>query len=61
MSTYSDASAAIVPLPKVRKATGFGGVLPALAFVAIFFIAPVAVLLLRSVLERCRVLETMRS
>ncbi|MBY3177387.1 ABC transporter permease [Rhizobium leguminosarum] len=51
MSTYSDASAAIVPLPKARRATGFGGVLPALAFVAIFFIAPVAVLLLRSVLE----------
>lgn len=51
MSTYSDASGAIAPLPKVRRATGFGGVLPALAFVTIFFIAPVAVLLLRSVLE----------
>ena len=51
MSTYSDASGAIMPLPKARRATGFGGVVPALAFVAIFFVVPVVVLLLRSVLE----------
>ncbi|MFB2603556.1 ABC transporter permease, partial [Rhizobium phaseoli] len=31
MSTYSDASGAIMPLPKARRATGFGGVVPALA------------------------------
>lgn len=49
MSTYSDASSVSAPAP--RPQTGFSGVVPALAFVAIFFIVPVAALLLRSVLE----------
>ncbi|TCU31135.1 putative spermidine/putrescine transport system permease protein [Rhizobium azibense] len=51
MSTFSDASGLNAPMPRARRPTGFSGVVPALAFVAIFFIVPVAVLLLRSVLE----------
>ncbi|MBB4276180.1 ABC transporter permease [Rhizobium mongolense] len=51
MSTYSDASSVSAPVPRALRPTGFSGVLPALAFVAIFFIVPVAALLLRSVLE----------
>ena len=51
MSTFSDASGVIAPLPKIRRPTGFSGVVPAFAFVGIFFVVPVAILLLRSVLE----------
>ncbi|ULJ76401.1 ABC transporter permease [Rhizobium gallicum] len=51
MSTYSDASSVSAPVPRALRPTGFSGVVPALAFVAIFFIVPVAALLLRSVLE----------
>ncbi|PKA44449.1 ABC transporter permease [Rhizobium sullae] len=53
MSTFSDAPTVAVAtaVPKARKPTGFGGVVPALIVVAIFFIVPVAALLLRSVLE----------
>ncbi|APO72338.1 spermidine/putrescine ABC transporter permease protein (plasmid) [Rhizobium gallicum] len=51
MSTYSDASSVSAPVPRALRLTGFSGVVPALAFVAIFFIVPVAALLLRSVLE----------
>ncbi|QPB22567.1 ABC transporter permease [Rhizobium sp. 007] len=51
MSTYSDASSVSAPAPRALRPTGFSGVVPALAFVAIFFIVPVAALLLRSVLE----------
>ena len=51
MSIYSGASSLTAPMPKVPRQTGFGAALPALIFVGIFFIAPVAALLLRSVLE----------
>ncbi|MGO4568592.1 ABC transporter permease [Rhizobium sp. 2YAF20] len=51
MSIYSGASSLAVPVPKASRQTGFGAALPALIFVGIFFIAPVAALLLRSVLE----------
>jgi putative spermidine/putrescine transport system permease protein len=51
MSTFSDASSIHVPLAKAPKRTGFGSVVPALIFVGIFIIVPVAALLLRSVME----------
>lgn len=51
MSIDSGASGLAVPVPKAFRQTGFGAALPALIFVGIFFIAPVAALLLRSVLE----------
>ncbi|SCW62506.1 putative spermidine/putrescine transport system permease protein [Rhizobium mongolense subsp. loessense] len=51
MSTYSDASSVSAPQPRALRPTGFSGIVPALTFVAIFFIVPVTALLLRSVLE----------
>jgi putative spermidine/putrescine transport system permease protein len=51
MSTYSDASSVSAPVPRALRPAGFSGLVPALAFVAIFFIVPVVALLLRSVLE----------
>jgi putative spermidine/putrescine transport system permease protein len=51
MSTYSDASNIHAPLAKAQRRTGFRSVVPALIFIGILFIVPVAALLLRSVME----------
>jgi putative spermidine/putrescine transport system permease protein len=47
----ASASAAVRPVPRQAQPTGAAGILPALVFVALFFIVPVALLLVRSVLE----------
>lgn len=51
MSTYIDVADEAAPTRKAARPTGFGQVMPALIFVAIFFVFPVIALLLRSVME----------
>ncbi|MEZ2218319.1 ABC transporter permease [Rhizobium sp. RCC_161_2] len=51
MSTYIDVASETAPASRAVRPNGFGGVMPALIFVAIFFVVPVIALLLRSVME----------
>ena len=51
MSQQIIAGAAVQPVSRPTRPTGLAWIMPALAFVALFFVVPVALLLLRSVLE----------
>ncbi|MBB3609678.1 ABC transporter permease [Rhizobium sp. BK602] len=51
MSTFMDAAGEAAPASRAAGPNGFGGVMPALIFVGIFFVVPVVALLLRSVME----------
>lgn len=51
MSTILDAASEAAPASRAARPNGFGGVMPALIFVGIFFVVPVVALLLRSVME----------